>query len=97
MKFILTESKMESVIFKYLDTTDFIKIEKNNSIYFVISADDGYTQIEYDKDDGWCLISLDFIKEISSFFSLSYNDSEKIIGKWVENILQMKVSNTDFR
>ena len=93
MKFIITESKLEGSVFKYLDNQDFIKVEGDNNVYFINSMDDEYAQIEYDKDDGWCIISLDLIKEISSFFSLEYLDTKKLIGKWVENTLQMKVSN----
>ena len=84
---------MEQVVFNYLNNQDFIEVEGDNNVYFINSMDDEYAQIEYDKDDGWCIISLDLIKEISSFFSLEYLDTKKLIGKWVENTLQMKVSN----
>ena len=94
MKFIITESRMERILSKYLDLQDFVKVEKDEYIYFVNSTDDGYGQIRYDKNDGWCFIYIDLVDEISSFFSLEYDNSKEIIGKWVENTLQMKVSNT---
>ena len=94
MKFIITESKLESLIFKYLDNQDFITIEKEDVVYFVNSTDDKYAQIRYDKNDGWCFIDINLVDEISSFFSLSHDDSKELIGKWVENTLQMEVSNT---
>ncbi len=94
MKFILTESKFEQVVFKYLDNQDFIRIEKDDVVYFLNSADDRYAQIRYVKDDGQCFIYVKLVREISSFFSLDEDDSEELIGKWVENTLQMKVSNT---
>ena len=37
----------------------------------------------------------ELIDEISSFFSLDDSDSEKVIGRWVENTLQMRVTNTN--
>ena len=95
MKFIITESRMERIISKYLDLQDFIKVEKNNNIFFLNSSDDEHFQIVYIKDDGWCFIYVELVYEISSFFSLDFDDSKEIIGKWVENTLQMKVSNTD--
>ena len=95
MKFLITESKLERFIFMYLDNQDFIKVEKNDNIFFINSSDDVYFQIVYDKDDGWCFISINFLEEISSFFSIESRDSKKIIGNWVENTLQMKVSSTD--
>ena len=94
MKYLITESQFDKVIFRYLDNQDFIHIEKGNRIYFVNSEGDEYAQIMYDKSNGWCFIGLDLIEEIYSFFSLQPSDSKKVIGKWVENTLQMKVTNT---
>ena len=94
MKFLITESKLDSIVFKYLDNQDFIKIEKSNMIYFVNSESDKYAQIRYDKSDGWCGINYKLIEEISAFFSLQRYDSMEVIGRWVENTLQMKVTNT---
>jgi len=94
MKYLITESQFDKVIFKYLDNQDFIKIEKDtNSIYFVNSEDDEYAKIRYDKD-GWCVIYYKLVDEISTFFSLQESDSEQVIVRWVENTLQMKVTKT---
>ena len=94
MKYKITDSKLDSVIFLYLDNQDFIQIEKGNNIYFFNSEGDEYAQIRYDKDDCWCGIYDRLINEISSFFSLEESDSEKVIGRWVENTLQMRVTDT---
>ena len=84
----------EKVLFYYLDSQDFIQIKKDDSIYFAYSENDEYAQIRFDKDDGWCFISIDLTKEISSFFSLELTDSNEVIGRWVENTLQMRVTHT---
>ena len=94
MKFLITESQIDNVIFKYLDNQDFIHIDKGNKIFFVNSEGDEHAQIRYDKDDGWCLIYYELVDEISRFFSMDEYDSESVIGRWVENTLQMKVTNT---
>ena len=94
MKYLITESQRDNIIFQYLDNQDFIQIEKGTSIYFVNSEGDEFAEIRYSKSDGWCLIHLDLVKEISSFFSLELSDSAKVIGRWVENTLQMKVKHT---
>ena len=94
MKFIITESKMEGSVFKYLDNQDFIKVENKDSVYFLNSTDDKSTKIRYDKNDGWCNVNYNLVKEISSFFSLDNPDSKNLIGKWVEYTLQMRVTNT---
>ena len=96
MNVLITESQLDRVIFKYLDNQDFIQIEIGDSIKFVNSEGDEYAQIRYSKDDGWCYINYELIKEISSFFSLGEYESNKVIGKWVENTLQMEVTNTVF-
>ena len=94
MKYLITESQFDKVIFKYLDNQDFIQIENDDKIFFVNSEDDKYAQIGYNKNNGWCLIYLKLVNEISAFFSLQNSDSESVIGRWVENTLQMKVTNT---
>ena len=95
MKYLITESQLDKVIFKYLDNQDFIRIERNDSIFFVNSEEDRYAQIRFDKDDGWCMIYYELVNEISVFFSMDEDDCESLIGRWVENTLQMKVTNTD--
>ena len=94
MKYKITDSQLESVIFLYLDNQDFIQIEKGNTIYFVNSEGDEYSQIRYDKSDGWCYVYWTLIEEISSFFSLEQTNAEQVIGRWVENTIQMRVTDT---
>ena len=96
MKYLITESQFDHIIFKYLDNQDFIKIEKTDNIFFVNSEGDEYAKIRYDKKNGWCLIYYELVNEISAFFSMKGSDSESVIGRWVENTLQMKVTNTYF-
>jgi hypothetical protein len=92
MKYLITESQFDKVVFKYLDNQDFIKIKKGKRIYFVNSEGDGHAQIRFDKD-GWCFIYYKLVDEIYMFFSLQEDSSEEVIGRWVENTLQMKVTN----
>jgi hypothetical protein len=94
MKYLITESQFDKVIFKYLDNQDFIRIDKGERIYFINSVNDVFAQIRFDKDDGWCGIHYKLIDEISTFFSMQESDSESVIGRWVENTLQMRVTNT---
>ena len=94
MKYLITESQFDKVIFKYLDNQDFIQIDTNDRIYFVNSKGDVHAQIRYNKDNNRCFIYYKLVKEISTFFSLGEFDSEKVIGRWVENTLQIMVTNT---
>jgi len=94
MKYIITESQIDKAIFKYLDNQDFIQIKDGNRIYFANSEGDEYAQIIYDKKNGWCGIYYKLVDEISRFFSIQDSDSKQVIGRWVENTLQMKVTTT---
>ena len=85
MKYLITESQLDKVIFKYLDNQDFIKVEYGNNIYFVNSENDEYAQIRYDKSDGWCTIERKLMKEIVNFFSLDNNNSILVIAEWTES------------
>jgi hypothetical protein len=94
MKYLITQSQIDKIVFKYLDNQDFIRIERNGKIYFVNSEGDEHAQIRFDKDDNWCVIYYGLVEEISTFFSIQGSYSESLIGRWVENTLQMKVKNT---
>jgi hypothetical protein len=56
MKYLITESQIDKVIFKYLDNQDFIQIETDDNIYFTNSESDKHAQVRYDKRNGVCYI-----------------------------------------
>jgi hypothetical protein len=87
-------NKINKIIFKYLDSQNFVVIESTKKIYFVNSESDEYSTISYNKNNGWCIIYHELIKEISAFFSIKESDSEKVVSMWVENTLQMRVTDT---
>ena len=93
MKYLITESQRDNVIFRYLDKQNFNIVERGASIYFVHSDDDGFARIKYGGKHGnneLCFIYVELIKEISSFFSLEDYKSESIIGQWVKKQLNLK-------
>jgi hypothetical protein len=94
MKYLITESQFDNIVFKYLDNQDFIQIKNRDRIYFVNSEEDEYAQIRYDEGVGFCGIYWNLLYEISIFFSMKESNSEKVIGKWVENALKMDVKDT---
>ena len=94
MKYLITESQIDKIIFKYLDNQDFIVTGNDTSLFFINSESDEYAQIRYDEDSELCFINIDLNKEISSLFSLGRDESQKVISRWVENTLKMKVTTT---
>jgi hypothetical protein len=95
MKFIITESKLDSIIFEYLDNQDFVIIKIQNRLYYVNSEDDEYAQIRYHPKDRWCTIHFHLADEVSEFFSLEYFDSISVINRWIENKLGIKSINVE--
>ena len=91
MKYLITESQIDKVIFKYLDNQDFIQIEKGDGVYFVNSEGDEYAQIRYFKKDRKCVIYTGLIDEVSSFFSMQGYDARETIGRWVEETLKVDI------
>ena len=92
MKYKITDRQLDDVIFLYLDNQDFIRINMNNSIYFVNSEGDKYCQIRYDMSDNFSFINYELVDEISLFFSLNDSNSEKAIVRWIGDTLQVKYS-----
>jgi len=92
MKYIITESQLDKVIFIYLNNQDFIQIKKGNTIYFVNSEGDEYKDslIQYFRS-GDCVISFELIDEIKNFFSIEFDNAKYVIARWVENTLDRRV------
>ena len=97
MKIIITEDQrdrvIEKVVFKYLDKRNYIQLDINDKIYFVENEGDEYVVIRYDKDGGWCFISYVLVSFFTKFTNIEKSVIKSIIGRWVEDTLQMKVSN----
>ena len=92
--------QLEEQIFRYLDERKFIKIKKRGTTHFANNHRDYDSLISYDynEHDGWCWINLNLIYKICYSLSLKKSDFqqviEQVIGRWVANTLQMKVTKT---
>jgi hypothetical protein len=93
MKYLITESKLDSLIFRYLDNQDFIQINYTYETYFVNSRGDKSGVIKYDSQDDRCYIDFNLIDEVSSFFSLKETYSKNIIKEWVGNKLNVEIKD----
>ena len=97
MKYLITESKLEKVIFKYLDIQDFViydnKKRFSNYIYFLNSESDKESQISvytnnaFGEVRNWVFVNSDLIEELSTFFSIDRLDCLDIIKVWINNTL----------
>jgi hypothetical protein len=90
MKYLITESQLEKVIFRYLNIQNFYVTKFNDDYNFWNSYDienpsfDSKIIISTHKQI-YCFIKKDFVETISSFFSLDRGDTMNIIGDWVES------------
>ena len=100
MKYLITQSQLDKIVFKYLDNQDFIikKMNSDNINYFVNSEGDGYMDalIQHHRS-GDCVISYELINEIATFFSIDFDDSKYVIARWVENNLDRRVKEIIIR
>jgi hypothetical protein len=88
---------IEKVVFDYLKKQDYKLVDIDERIYFVKNIGDDYADIRFDKEDGWCWISRDLASFLSMMLSTERYDIKNVIGRYVENTLQMKVtSNSKF-
>jgi len=100
MKYLITESKFDNVVFKYLDNQDFIvkRMNSDNITYFVNSENDEYSDslIQHYRN-GDCVMSFELIDEIAEFFSMEFNSSKYVIARWIENTLGRRVKEIIIR
>ena len=96
MKYLITESQIDKVIFKYLNNLDLYMIEDKGDYYFYTSnlswGHSEYPIIAYHKNHDDCFISSSILTEVAEFFSLDLESSLFIIAKWVENKLGIEAS-----
>ena len=95
MKYIITESRLNNIIFKYLDIKDRTLEQKKGEYIDIIFYFPGekYGALGW-KKSGDLYVYYKLSDEISDYFGLENVDSLTIIGKWVEDRHNLKVINT---
>jgi hypothetical protein len=97
MKYIITESRLENLIFKYLDEklkgTDIKKGKFSDFVFAVPGKDVGLLAINkyHKKGDNYLHIYLPFFDEVQTMFSMKEGDVLEVIGKYLESRYNMKV------
>jgi hypothetical protein len=95
MKYIITENRLNDIIFKFLDVKlDGIVKKKGEVVYIIfIFPNEEYGTLGWNKS-GNLFINEELVIEISYFFEINNVDTLKVIGKWVEDRYNLKVMNT---
>jgi len=103
MKFIITESKIEKLVFKFLSMKNYNIVKKQYSpisavktivgtyYHFVLPGND-YSDIRYSSWDGRLYITSELLYEIMDMFSIENEDDVLIyISEFVESILDKEI------
>ena len=102
MKYLITESRLENLIYKYLDLKDLYVDSGYRNVYFFLSRksweDNEYPIITYNGTHKDCFVSSTFVEDVCSLFSIDPEYSLKVISEWVGNKLDVEIEsyNSDF-
>jgi hypothetical protein len=95
MKFLITENKLNNLIFIYLDNKDFFIRETPTNYYFLEDRKNNmFASINVRKKDNICFIFPGLVQEVSIFFTISSDMSVDSIIKYTENKLKEKFEKT---
>ena len=92
MKYIIPQSRLHQVIFKYLDMQNLNIVKRGVYVYFTENVRDKYGFLKYNYYTESLFILKVFADNISDMFGLSVKESGQIISSWVENTLGVKVN-----
>ena len=105
MKYIITESKLNNIVFKYLDSLNYLIIDNgkkyNNYIYFLNDESDVRAQISvYHKNAfgeirNWVYVDSDLINLINQFIPIQKSQLPKVIGRWVGDKLGLDIPSDE--
>ena len=98
MKYIISENKLDKVVFKYLDTITKRLVRREPAYHygFILSYPDEKYGILAWKDKNFKLyISSHLVDEISSNFGLEYTDTKDLIARWFNDKYQVEVNKVD--
>ena len=90
------ENKISGVIFKYLDNKNFVFKETAENYYLLDNENDIYCQVRLRKTDMVCFIEYKLIRQVERFFCTDYHIVENIIGEYVENTMNTKLSKIEW-
>ena len=96
MKVIIPENRLEQIIFKYLDVK-FKDLEQSKGKYYDIVfkyPGEDYGTLGWEKSGSSLWIYYKLINNIFSFIPIEKTEIQSIIGKYVEDRYNLKVTNT---
>ena len=99
MKYIITESKLNKIVIKWLNLEfgDLTPDETEEYPGYIFFMKDGEVVFDYNKKDGDVYISYDKIWSfLESFFGLEYKEIQDLTKEWVEEHFKLRVTTTSY-
>jgi hypothetical protein len=97
MKYLITESQLDSIIFRYLDMQNFYKMRYTKGYVFwetkEIWESGGNILITANRERSECFVNSDLLVEVASMFGLELSDSLNVIGKWVKTQIDFDIEH----
>ena len=100
MKYIITESKLNRAVFKWLNSEygDLEQFEMEKYPNHIFFKKDGEFIFYYNKKNGYVGISYDKIWSfLESFFELKYKEIQVLTKEWVEEHYKLGVTTTSWK
>ena len=95
MKYLITENRLNNLIFKFLDVKlDGIEQKKGKYVDIIFAFPDEKYGILSRKKSGDLFVYYELVREISNLFGIENVNTLRAIGKWVEDRYNLKVMNT---
>jgi hypothetical protein len=96
MKYIITENRLNDIIFKYLDVR-LNRIEEREGhwvdVVFVF-PNEKYGMFGW-IESGHLFVFIELVDEISNFFGIEHDDTLNVLGKWVEDRFNLEVTKSE--
>jgi len=95
MKYLITQSQLDKIIFRYLDKRGLYKMGYDKGYVFWESKESwesgGYIIITANRDRSDCFVSSDLLVEVATMFSLELSNCLDIVGEWINTQIDFNV------
>lgn len=93
MNILISESKLNNVIFKYLDEREYELKKFMSGNIELQEKSSGKSLIIYFEDEYGCYIKQRLVEDVSSFFSINNHASMTIIAEWFRKLTGVKINS----
>ena len=97
MKYLITESQLDNIIFRYLDMQNFYKMRYAKGYIFWESKEvwesGGNILISANRDRSECFVNSDLLVEVATMFSLELSNCLDIIGEWIKTQIDFDIED----